>query len=268
MDDKAAALSRTEKALDFYQATSAPAAAAPKVAMKVPDPTSFSKGRAENRIFRAKLRAKLSADGHALRDETHRLANAMGFLAGEAYEIAHPLHESGAIVTIEALLSHLDANYEDLDRKRTAQRSLRSLRQDSKDFSAHYAKVQSLVSVLGWNEEAIQAALCESLSSDLKDTLSYAIPAPNKTYSDYVAKIKVLGEQRCCYSMDIKATGGKAPQSTPKRPGPAGRNQSNDPKDPAGATPHTGSAPPPVSRSPPAPSTADTQMSHRTHGAL
>lgn len=88
----------------------------------------------------------------------------MGFLAKEAYEIATPLSENGDIGTADALSVYLEATYVDLDRKGTAQRELRSLQQDSKDFVVHYAKLQSLVSVLGWNDESKRAALCESLS--------------------------------------------------------------------------------------------------------
>ena len=73
----------------------------------------------------------------------------MGFLAEEAYEISRPLRASGDIGSVEALLKHLDATYEDPDRKGTAERELRVLRQGNSDFTSHYAKFQAILAVLG-----------------------------------------------------------------------------------------------------------------------
>ena len=139
LDDKTAALARAERTLNFYQSsTTAPAAAAPaSQSVKIPDPPTFSKGRAEYRVFGAKLEEKLLGEAHRFRDAAHQLSYAMGFLAEETYEISRPLHASGDIGSFEALLKHLDATYEDPDRKGTAERELRALRQGNSDFTSH-----------------------------------------------------------------------------------------------------------------------------------
>ena len=161
LDDKTAALARAERTLDFYQSSTAtPAAVIPaSQSVDIPDPPTFSKGRAEYRVFRAKLEEKLLGDAHRFRDAVHQLSYAMGFLAEEAYEISRPLRASGDIGSVEALLKHLDAKYEDPDRKGTAERELRTLRQGNSDFTSHYTKFQSILAVPGWEGDTKPLAL-------------------------------------------------------------------------------------------------------------
>ena len=164
--DKTAALARAERTLDFYQSkTAAPAAATPaSQSVKIPDPSTFSKGRSEYRVFHAKLEEKLLGAAHRFRDAAHQLSYAMGFLVEEAYEISCPLYASGDICSVEALLKHLDTTHEDPDRKSTAERELRALRQGNSDFTSHYAKFQSILAILRWEDDTKRLALTQSLS--------------------------------------------------------------------------------------------------------
>ena len=166
LDDKTAALARVERTLDFYQSSTAtPAAAAPaSQSVKIPDPPTFSKGRAEYHIFCTKLEEKLLGDAHRFRDTAHQLSHAVGFLAKGAYEISCPLSASGDIGFVEALLKHLDATYKDPNRKGTAERELHALRQGNSDFTLHYTKFQSILAVMGWEGDAKRLALTQSLS--------------------------------------------------------------------------------------------------------
>ena len=150
-NEKSQALARAEKTLDHYQQTTVPAAGSgstpDRAIVKIPDPPTFSKGRAEYRSFKAKLQEKLLGDGHRFRGEGHRLAYAVGFLAEEADAIVRPLRESGELSTVADLLKYLDATYEDPDRKGTAERELRALKQGNTDFTSHNATFRSLVAV-------------------------------------------------------------------------------------------------------------------------
>ena len=94
----------------------------------------------------------------------------------------------------EALLKHLDATYEDPDRKGTAKRELRALRQGNSDFTSHYAKLQSILAVLGWEGDAKRSALTQSLSQEIKQVLSTTLPSPDETFDQFVAKVKLLGD--------------------------------------------------------------------------
>ena len=200
-----------ERTLDFYQSsTAAPAATAPaSQSVKIHDPPTFSKGRAEYRVFRDKLEEKLLGDAHRFRDAAHQLSYTMGFLAEEAYEISRPLWASSDIGSVEALLKHLDATYEDPDRKGTAERELRALRQGNSDFTSNYAKFQSILAVLGWEGEAKRSTLTQSLSQEIKQVLSTTLPSPDETFDQFVAKVKRLDDQMRRNAAEFK--GNKTP---------------------------------------------------------
>ena len=242
LDDKTAALTRAERTLDFYQSSiAAPATTAPaSQSVKIPDPPMFSKRRAEYRVFHAKLKEKLLGDAHRFRDAAHQLSYAMGVLVEEAYEISRPLRACGDIGSIEALLKHLDATYEDPDRKGTAERELRALRQGNSNFTSYYAKFQSILAVLAWEGDAKCSSLTQSLSQEIKQVLSTTLPSPDETFDQFVAKVKLLDDQICCYAAESK--GNKTPQASSAKPRPP-RSHSNNLVDSTGATPHTGSVP-------------------------
>ena len=114
---------------------------------QIPDPPTFSKGRAKYCIFRAKLEGKLLGDSHKFRNAAHQQSYAMGFLAGDAHEMTHTLRLHGEISTVKKLLECPNAACEDPDWKGTAERELCSLRQGNPDFASHDAKLQSILAV-------------------------------------------------------------------------------------------------------------------------
>ena len=211
LDDKTAALARAERTLDFYQSsTAAPTAAIPaRQSVKISDPPMFSKGRAEYRVFRAKLEEKLLGDAHRFRDAAHQLSYPRGFLAKEAYDILRPLRASGDIGSVEALLKQLDATYEDPHRKGTAERELCALRQGNSSFTLHYVKFLSILAILGWEGNAKCWALTQSLSQEIKQVLSTTLPPPRETVDQFVAKVKLLDDQMHRYTAEFK--GNKTP---------------------------------------------------------
>ena len=158
-------------------------------------------------MFKAKLQEKIRGD--QFRDEEHQLSYAMGLLAAEAYDMVSPLRQNGEIKTISDLLQCLDAAYEDPDRKGTAERERRALKQGNGDFTSHYAKFRALVAVLGWQWEAERSALYHSLSYELKDALAKTLPPPNESFIEYVAKIKLLGDQMRRLAAECKPLGGR-----------------------------------------------------------
>ena len=142
----------------------------------------------------------------------------MGFLAEEAYEISRPLRASGDIGSVKALLKHLDATYEDPDRKATAVRELRILRRGNSDFTSYYAKFQSILAVLGWEGDTKRSALTQSLSQEIKQVLSKTLPSPGETFDQFFAKVKLQDDQMRRYAAEFK--GNKTPQAPSTKPRP------------------------------------------------
>ena len=242
--EKTESLGRVEKALDLYQRTAAAADAHDhRRSAKIPDPPTFSKGRSEYRVFKAKLQEKIRGDQATFRDEEHQLSCAMGFLAVEAYEMVSPLRRNGGIGTVSDLLQCLDAAYEDPDRKGTAERELRALKQGNGDFTSHYAKFRAIVAVLGWQGEAERSALYRSLSYELKEALAKTLPPPNESFPEYVAKIKLLDDQMRRFAAECKPSGGRPASGSAKTQQSNRIPHSTNPADSTGATPHLGSAP-------------------------
>ena len=108
-------------------------------------------------------------------DVQHRLAYAVGFLKGKAYEQILPLIDEGNIniASVEALITLLENAFGDPDslRVRTAERNLQSLPQKNRNFSDYLADFQRYAAEVSWNDAAKQTSLYEGLSAKLKDTL-------------------------------------------------------------------------------------------------
>ena len=175
--------------------------------VKIPDTRKFAKGRDEYRSFKSKLNEKLRADAHRFWDEDHRLAYAVGLLTEEAVKMVRPLREGGHLASVTELLSCLDATFEDPDRRGTAERKLRALKQTNSDFTSHYAKFQSIVMVLGWGVEAERAALYNSLSYELKEVLPRNLPPADETMAEYVARVIRLDDQIRSFAAECKPPG-------------------------------------------------------------
>jgi hypothetical protein len=236
-------LERTQRSLDLIQRMAVPEgprAPAPDRSVKIPDPPAFTKGREEYRAFKDKLGHKLAGDAHLFRDDQHKLTYAVGFVTGEAYGVIRSLLPG--MQTVEQLISHLDSTYEDSDPRGTAERELRALKQGSTDFSAHYARFQGLMAILGWDGAARHAALYSSLSMDLKETLSRTLSPPDETFEQFVATAKSLDDKARRFAAEkgntrAPVTGKAAPRQNQSS------NYSANPADSTGSTPHKGAAP-------------------------
>jgi len=83
----------------------------------------------------------------------HRLAYAVGFLKGKAYEEILLLIDEGTIniASVEALITILENAFGDPDRVRTAQRNLQALRQKNRNLSDYLADFQRYAAEVSWN---------------------------------------------------------------------------------------------------------------------
>ena len=89
-------------------------------------------------------------------DVQHRLAYAVGFLKGKAYEQILPLINEGNIniASVEALINLLENTFSDPDRVRTTERNLQSLRQKHPNFSHYSADFQRYAAKVSWTNSA------------------------------------------------------------------------------------------------------------------
>jgi len=106
-------------------------------------------------------------------DVQHRLAYAVGFLKGKAYEQILPLIDERNIniASVEALITVLENAFGDPDRVRTAERNLQSLRQKNRNFSDYVADFEQYAAVVSWNDAVKRTSLNKGLSAELKDAL-------------------------------------------------------------------------------------------------
>jgi len=110
----------------------------------IPKPQEFDGSQDHLRPFIAQLRTKFLGDAHTFVDVQHRLAYALGFLKGKAYEQILPLIDEGNIniASVEALITLLVNGFGDPDRVRTTERNLQNLRRKNRDFSDYLADFQ------------------------------------------------------------------------------------------------------------------------------
>ena len=120
------------------------------------------------------LRIKLNINKDHYPTEQSKLAYALSRLKEKALEQMQPyLERDGniALVDMNAFYTKLQLAFGDPDRKATAQRELRQLRQKNKEFYLYLSDYQRLVPDTGFDDEAKRSILLDGLSSELKSAL-------------------------------------------------------------------------------------------------
>ena len=120
------------------------------------------------------LRIKLNINKDHYPTEQSKLAYALSRLKEKALEQMQPyLERDGniALVDMNAFYTKLQLAFGDPDRKATAQRELRQLRQKNKEFYLYPSDYQRLVPDTGFDDEAKRSILLDGLSDELKSAL-------------------------------------------------------------------------------------------------
>ena len=133
-----------------------PAGERPSKRESIPKQHEFDGSQDQLCPFLAQVRTKFLGDGHKFVDVQHRLAYAVGFLKGKAYEQILPLIDEGniSIASVEALITLRENAFSDPDWVRTAERNLQSLRQKNSNFSDYLADFQRYTAEESWNDAA------------------------------------------------------------------------------------------------------------------
>jgi len=184
-----------------------PAGERPPQRESIPKPQEYDGSPDQLRPFIAQLRTKFLRDAHNFVDVEHRLAYAVGFLKGKAYEQILPLIDEGHIniASVEALITLLENAFGDPDMVRTAERNLQSLRQKNRNFSDYLVDFQRYAAEVSWNNAAKRTSLYEGSSAELKDAL--VTPDTPDELDQYIALLK-------CVDNKIRTRAGKRERSS------------------------------------------------------
>ncbi len=141
---------------------------------KHPDPPVFAGNPSKWKEFKTQLRVKLFVNADRYPTSQSRLAYCVSRLQGNPLNIITPRITGGQIGfnDYEALITFLDAAYEDPDKQLKAQRELRELRQGRKEFYLYFADFQRIIEDTGiTGNEARKSALMGGLSTEMLQLL-------------------------------------------------------------------------------------------------
>ena len=169
----------------------------PRLSPKHPDPDKFSGNKDDLLQFTTQLNLKLNINADHFTVPKSNIAYAISRLEGNALAQVLPHVKSATEVNIEsidAFLKILEVAFGDPDKKGTAQRKIRSLRQTHRPFHEYLADFQRYIVDTGYDDEAKLASLIDGLSQELKSMLVY-IPTP-KTMEEAIGTFQSLENRR------------------------------------------------------------------------
>ena len=121
--------------------------------------------------------------------------------------------------SVQALIDVLEQAFEDPDRRGTARRTLLTLRQDSDDFPAFYAKFQAQVPHAGMDDGGLLAAMTEAVNPRIRDRMIGMDPAP-ETLAVFVTIARRIDAgfraEKECKTGITHASAPPKPRSAPK----------------------------------------------------
>jgi hypothetical protein len=205
-----------------------------------PDPDKFNGNKDELLQFTTQLKLKLNINADHYTSSKSDIAYAISRLEGNALSQILPLVKSATnvdILNIDAFFKILEAAFGDPDKKGTAQRKIRSLRQTNKPFHEYLADFQRYIVDTDYNEDARLAALIEGLSQELKNMLMY-IPTP-RTMVEAIETLQSLENRRKMFGSNSGYTSGH----TNRRPGQSTPTGSSNAHGPTRPTPTSSTRP-------------------------
>ena len=141
---------------------------------KLPDIPKFSGKKDELREWVTQLNLKLFVNQDRFTNPKAGLLYAISRLEGRAMAQVQPYvksHNEVSIPDVAGLLAMLERAFGDPDKKATAQRELRSLRQANKEFHVYLSDFQRIAPDTNFDEEAMRSALLEGISDELKQLM-------------------------------------------------------------------------------------------------
>ena len=141
---------------------------------KLPDIPKFSGNKDELRSWTTQLHLKLFVNADRFMGPKSGLIYAISRLEGLAISQVQPYVRSEQEILLDdvaSLLTMLERAFGDPDKKATAQRELRSLRQKNREFHVYLSDFQRLIPDTNFDSEAQRSALLNGVSDELKQLM-------------------------------------------------------------------------------------------------
>jgi hypothetical protein len=163
---------------------------------KLPDPPIFYGDQKEIRGWMADMNMKLLVNADRYPSLQSQLAYIVSRTGGNAKNQLLPHVKIGSIdfATIETCFSLLTLAFDDPDRKATALRKLRTLKQGNKPFNEYLAEFQRYIAEVNYNDESRKNTLMGGISDKLQDLL--VTQDEPSTYSEAVTLLQKLDSKR------------------------------------------------------------------------
>ena len=116
----------------------------------------------------------------------------------------------------------LDRAFDDPDRKGTAERNLRTLRQGKKEFAHYFTEFMRLKADVAWNDAACINALRTGCVQEIRDVLRVQLAPLPETVQQVANLLNKIDLQNCQWAAESAGkTNSTNPTQTPRRTLPA-----------------------------------------------
>jgi hypothetical protein len=147
-----------------------------EVRNKVADPEYFSGEPSKFLNFKAQLQLKFNGDPANYHSDSQKINTAASFLRGNAFNSVRHLIEDPDYIrnrSYSEFMQHIQNAYADTDMVKTADRTIRTLKQGKNTVPVYYATFTECMALLGWDEKAQMSQFRAGLSGEVKDMMMH-----------------------------------------------------------------------------------------------
>jgi hypothetical protein len=181
---------------------------------KLPDPPIFYGDQREIRGWMADMNMKLLVNADRYPSLQSQLAYVVSRTGRNAKNQLLPYVKAGVIkfASLEDCFSVLNLAFDDPDRKATALRKLRTLKQGNKPFNEYLTEFQQYIAEVDYNDESKKNTLMGGISDELQDLL--VTQDEPLTYSAAVTLLQKLDSKRRARNIVYSYTRQHTPRPT------------------------------------------------------
>jgi hypothetical protein len=216
---------------------------------KVSDPEYYHGSRVKYDTFLAQCALKFGSDPATYGDAQSKITYAASFLREAAFRVVQPHIQAAGTTTFAdwaAFTATLAHAFEDPDKKMSADRELRKLKQGNKTASAYHAEFIQWATVLELDEWTKITRFRDGLSREVKNLLATQ-PNPPATFNEYVNLVIRLDNNHRALKQETESQ--SPSQSNPSKGSGSSKSPVKPQGSPAPKTTSTGTHPGPMDTS-------------------